>query len=98
MAILLGGKVKCSEYAQAGTEDLPKAAIETMRNSNAVILANHGLLVVGRTSEYCVKATIIIEKMANIFLEAKKSGTVKVINEKSLKKFIKTFKEKYSTY
>ncbi len=98
MAMLLGGSVKCSKFAQAGTEDLPKAALNAMKKQNAVILANHGLLVVGRTSEYCVKTAVIIEKMAKIFLNAKKIGDVKVISIENQKKFIEIFNDKYSTY
>ncbi|MGC9779747.1 MAG: class II aldolase/adducin family protein [Candidatus Heimdallarchaeota archaeon] len=98
MAMLLGGSVKCSKFAQAGTEELPKVAIKAMKKQNTVILANHGLLVVGRTSEYCVKTAVIIEKMVNIFLNAKKIGDVKVISTDNQKKFIEIFDARYSTY
>jgi len=97
MTLFLGGGVKCSEYAPAGTEQLPVNALKAMKKQNAVILANHGVLVVGRSSEYCVKAAVIIEKMAKIYVYAKKIGEVKIISKENQEKFIKIFNEKYST-
>jgi ribulose-5-phosphate 4-epimerase/fuculose-1-phosphate aldolase len=97
MAVQLGGGVKCTNFASAGTEDLPLAALEAMGEQNAVILANHGTLVVGRDLQYCVKAAVIIEKMAKIYTHAQLIGDVHIIPEEKQKKFIRIFKEKYST-
>ena len=68
MLVQLGGPVNCSNFASAGTEDLPLAALEAMGDQNAVILANHGTLVLVRDLAYCIKAAVIIEKMAKIIL------------------------------
>lgn len=97
MALFLGGGVNCSNYAPAGTELLPRAALKAMKNQNAAILANHGVVVVGTSSEYCVKAAVIIEKMAKIFVNAKKIGDVKIITKENQEKFLEIFQEKYST-
>lgn len=97
MAIQLGGGVKCAPYAPAGTENLPKVALETMGDQNAVLLANHGVLVVGNSPEYCIKVAVIIEKMAEILLHARLSGEVHEIPLEYQEKFIKVYKERYST-
>ena len=97
MALFLGGGVKCAKYAQAGSEDLPKEALKAMNSQNAVLLANHGVLVVGSTSEYCKKNAVLVEKMSQIYFHAKSIGEVKIIPEKNLKPFLEIFQQKYST-
>ena len=42
-----GRSVKCAPYASFGTPDLAVNALKTMGNQNAVLLANHGMNVVG---------------------------------------------------
>jgi L-fuculose-phosphate aldolase len=97
MAKQLGGPVKCADFACAGSTSLPKKAIIAMENRNAVLLANHGVLVVGRSLDYCIKSAIIVEKMAKIYCNALQIGPVHTIDEGSQQKFLKIFEERYST-
>ncbi|HUT79818.1 MAG TPA: class II aldolase/adducin family protein [Candidatus Bathyarchaeia archaeon] len=96
MAIFLGGEVACTKFASSGTEDLGKNALLTMKNLNAVLLANHGQLVVGKTLEYCVNCAQLVEKMSKIFLHAPVSNR-KTIPEENQYNFLKRFKEDFST-
>ena len=41
-------EVPCARYERYGTEKLAKAAVEASGDSNAVLLANHGLVVCGK--------------------------------------------------
>ena len=68
-----------------------------MKEQNAVIIANHGVVVVGKTYDYCIRIAVLIEKMAQIYLAALKVGKVKTIPVECQKLFTKVFKEKYST-
>ena len=97
MAIFLGGSVTCTNYCPAGSEELPIKILRTMKEQNAVIIANHGVVVVGKTYDYCIKIAVIVEKMAQIYLGALKVGKVKIIPLESQTAFIKIFYEKYST-
>lgn len=98
MAILLGGNVPCTKYSPAGTDALAKEILSVMKDKNAVIIANHGVVIVGKNPDYCIKAAIIIEKMAQIYLNALKIGDIQIIPSESQKIFIQKFREKYSTY
>ncbi len=97
MLIFLGGSVPCAKYALAGTAKLGKNALETMGNQNAVILANHGSLVVGKTMEYCVNAAQLVEKMAMIYVLANFSPDIKKIPEEQQVDFRLRFVEEFST-
>ncbi len=97
MAIFLGGSVACTNYCPAGSEELPEEILRTMKKQNAAIIANHGVIVVGKTYDYCIKIAQLVEKMAQIYLGAMKIGEVKTITAKNQAPFIKAFNEKYST-
>lgn len=97
MLIFLGGSVPCAKYAMSGTAKLGKNALETMGNQNAVILANHGSLVVGKTMEYCVNIAQLVEKMAKIYVLANYSSDIKKIPEEKQVDFRLRFVDEFST-
>jgi len=98
MLIFLGGSVPCSKYALAGTAKLGKNAILAMGKQNAVILANHGSLVVGKTMDYCVNTAQLVEKMAKIYVLANFSSDIKKIPEEKQVDFRLQFVEEFSTF
>jgi len=97
MVAFLGGGVPCSEYARTGTEQLGKNALESMGKQNAVILANHGLVIVGRNVEHCVFGAQLVEKMAKIYVTSISMGKVFKIPEENLTSLINRFQEEFST-
>ncbi len=97
MLIFLGGSVPCAKYALAGTAKLGKNAILAMGKQNAVILANHGSLVVGKTMDYCVNTAQLVEKMAKIYVLANFSPDIKKIPEEKQVDFRLQFVEEFST-
>lgn len=97
MGAFLGGGVPCSEYAQAGTEQLGVNALEAMGKQNAVILANHGLIIVGRSVKHCVFGAQLVEKMAKIYVKSISMGDVYDIPEENLSNLLDRFQEEFST-
>ncbi|HBQ28968.1 MAG TPA: class II aldolase [Desulfotomaculum sp.] len=70
LARYVGGEVPVAPYARAGTPELAKAAVETLAQNNAVLLANHGLVGVGRTTLEALIVCQLVEKAAKVFLLA----------------------------
>jgi len=97
MLIFLGGSVPCAKYALSGTAKLGKNALQAMGKQNAVILANHGSLIVGKTMEYCVNTAQLVEKMAKIYVLANFSSDIKKIPEEKQVDFRLRFAEEFST-
>jgi L-fuculose-phosphate aldolase len=93
----LGGEVVCAEFGAAHTEDLPENALKGLGKNNAVLLANHGVLVCGRDLEYCVNIATLVEKMAKVYLSALQTGEPNIISEDKLDKFHAYF-EARATY
>ena len=97
MAVFLGGGVPCSEYAQTGTEQLGKNALEAMGKQNAAILTNHGLIIIGRSVKHCVFGAQLVEKMSKIYVNSISMGEVYKIPEENLSNLLDRFQEEFST-
>lgn len=75
LAQLVGGAVPVAEYARAGTQDLANLVVRALGKCNAVLMANHGLVGVGRTLEEAMQVCQIVEKSAQVYMWAELIGT-----------------------
>jgi L-fuculose-phosphate aldolase len=74
--ILIGGEIKVAEYAFPGTPELAKAALTALGPRNAVLLANHGVLAVGRDMREALTFCELAEELAKIYVSALGMGKV----------------------
>jgi len=73
---IVGGNVRVNEYALPGSEQLGINTVKALQGRNAVLLANHGMLGVGRDLEEALKVCLVVEKSAQITLFAQLMGGV----------------------
>ncbi|MCO5387256.1 class II aldolase/adducin family protein [Desulfosporosinus sp.] len=71
---IAGGNVRVNEYALPGTEQLGINTVKALEGRNAVLLANHGMLGVGRDLDEALKVCQVVEKSAQIVLLAQMMG------------------------
>lgn len=64
----IGSKVKVAEYGMAGTEELAEAAVKALGRRNAVIVANHGNVCVGRSFRKALRVLYLVERTAKMYL------------------------------
>lgn len=64
----LGGGIKVAEYALSGSQDLEKNALAALGPRNAVLLANHGALCVGKDMRDAFTNCEMLEKTAKIYI------------------------------
>ena len=74
--IYIGGEIKVAEYALPGTPELAKNAVAALGPRNAVILANHGVLSVGRDMREALTICELAEEMAKIYVSSLSLGKV----------------------
>jgi L-fuculose-phosphate aldolase len=76
VAQVIGGEVRCSRYVPAGHHlELAEAACEAMGSEvAAALLANHGVVVGGRSLKEAVVATQVLEKAALLYIQAAALG------------------------
>ncbi len=97
MVIFLGGPIRLAKYAQSGTDELGKNAVEAMGDGNVCLLTNHGIVACGRDMPKTIKAALLVEKMAQIYMGANLLGHVEIVPDQSLPKFLDYFKGLNST-
>jgi L-ribulose-5-phosphate 4-epimerase len=64
MADEFGGPIPCGGFALIGSEAIGQVVLESIGDSPAVLLKNHGVFSVGPTAEAAVKAAVMTEDVA----------------------------------
>ena len=59
-----GGPIPCGGFALIGGEEIGKIVVDTIGDSRAVLLKNHGVFTVGTTPQEAVKAAVMVEDVA----------------------------------
>jgi L-fuculose-phosphate aldolase len=74
--VYVGGDVEVAEYRTTGTDELAEEVAARVGRKAAVLMANHGLFVVGRTPKDVLHIAQLIERTAEIIHGARALGTV----------------------
>ncbi|NLU41239.1 MAG: class II aldolase/adducin family protein [Firmicutes bacterium] len=81
VAMVAGGPIECAPYRPVGSVELGEVAAETLRDRNAVLLANHGVLAVGRNMDEAYVNAVVVEEGAKIAFYARHIGPVCAIGD-----------------
>lgn len=87
-AIMFIGKVPVVPYAVPGSDDLGEKAAEFIRENDAVLLANHGALTVGKNLTRAYYRMETLEHFAKVSLITKLLGGAKELSKDELEKCI----------
>jgi len=90
LAQIVGGCVRVAEYCLPGTDKLGKAVVKALKDRYGVLLANHGVVGIGRTLQEAMTVCEIIEKGARITLAAQGVGGVVELEQKDIE-FMRDF-------
>ncbi len=60
-----GGPVPCGGFALIGSEAIGQVVVDSIGDSPAVLLKNHGVFTVGPSAEAAVKAAVMVEDVAH---------------------------------
>ena len=85
-------KVPCAPYRRYGTEELAKVAVETAGESNAVLLANHGIVVCGKNLKSAYGLAKGMEYVAEIQVTAMSIGEPVVLTKEEMEEVMEGFK------
>lgn len=90
-----GHRVPVAPYATYGSEELARAAVETLGTDfHAVLLASHGLLAVGRDLPAAFTVAEEIELVARIAWQARAIGTPTILPDDEMARI----RERFRTY
>ncbi len=94
--IYLGGSIDISEYGEAHTEDMGEVAIKALGNKNGALLANHGVIVCGKSALNAIKNAEFVEKLAKIYWGSLLIGKPYNLETENLEKFYNMFKQLFA--
>lgn len=86
-----GRSVKCAPYASFGTTDLAVNALKTMGDQNAVLLANHGMNVVGPDLPKAFAIAEQLEFCAELYVRARTIGKPVILPDDEMDQMVKRF-------
>lgn len=68
MVVTLGGEVRVSEYAPPASEEVAEQVCKALGNRDAALIRNHGAVAVGPDPKAALKASVLTERVAQIFV------------------------------
>ncbi|MEA4884688.1 MAG: class II aldolase/adducin family protein [Clostridia bacterium] len=95
LAQLVGGPVPIAPYALPGTQELVDSCASALGASNAVLLANHGAVCLGRTAKEAFTTCEIVEKGAFAYLLSQLIGGAVPLSDEHVATMRDFFVNKY---
>ena len=86
-----GTDVRCARYATFGTADLGSSAVEALKDRTACLLANHGMIAIGKTLEAAFQTTVKLETLARQYLMALQAGEPALLPEEEMERVGKRY-------
>ena len=88
---MAGRRVRCAGYATYGSDELAKKALETIGDSNAVLLANHGLIALGEDVDRAFSTAEHLEFVSEVYYLTKTLGTPNILSDEDMDEVMKKF-------
>ncbi len=82
VVIYIGGDVEVCDYHLTGSDELGEAVAAALGERSAVLMANHGLVTVGRDPADALHAALVVERTAHIVWGARLLGEPGSVPEK----------------
>ena len=90
--VYVGGEVPVAEYRLTGSDELAEEVSEWLEDRGAVLMANHGLLCVGKHPADVLKVAKLVERTAKIVWGARLLGEPAPLPDSTLEQFAPVYK------
>ena len=91
IAIAGGDTIRCAPYALFGTEALSQHAVTALTDRKACLLANHGLIALGRDIDEALAIAVEIESLCEQYLIARQVGKPALLSAEQMREVIDKF-------
>ena len=85
--VYIGGDVPIANYQTTGSEELADEVVLHLQDRGAVLMANHGLLCVGKSPEDALHTAAVIEHTAKIIFGAEQLGGIVPLPDSVIENF-----------
>lgn len=86
-----GDSVRCAPYATFGTAELAALALAALEDRRACLLANHGMIVVGRTLAHAMWLAVELEALARQYHQSLLIGGPHILSAAELQDAMTAF-------
>ena len=90
--VFVGGEVPVADYKLTGSDELGEEVARHVESRGAVLMANHGLLTVGKNLSQAFKVASLVERTAEIIWGARALGPLVPLPQETLDKFAPIYK------
>ncbi len=87
-----GGDVRCAPYVTFGTPELAGLAVTALDGRTACLLANHGMVVLGRDADDALAGAVLLETLCRQYLLARAAGAVRLLTVEEVRAAQERFK------
>jgi L-fuculose-phosphate aldolase len=82
VVVYVGGDIPICEYRTTGTDELGDEVASKLADRSAALMANHGLVCIGKSADDALHASLVVERTAEIVWGARALGTPRSIPAK----------------
>jgi len=94
VAVAGGSDIRCAPYHAFGTQELSDAVLAALKDRNACLLANHGVVATGADLPGAILLAGEVENLAHQYCVALSLGEVRILDDTEMRRVI----EKFRTY
>lgn len=87
-----GSQIRCAPYATFGSDELSANVVAALQGRRAALMANHGLVVVGKDLDQALTLTGEAETLAQLYLDALAAGGPHLLTNDEINQVIEKFK------
>lgn len=92
IAVAGGSTIRCAPYALFGTQSLSDHAVQALEDRKACLLANHGMIAVGRDLNDAMRVAVEVESLCEQYWRALQIGPPMLLSDQQMAEVIEKFK------
>ena len=92
IAVAGGDTIRCAPYALFGSQALSDNALSALQDRKACLLANHGMIALGRDLDDALAVTVEVENLCEQYWRALQLGEPHILTEAEMRDVFQQFK------
>lgn len=92
VAVAGGDSIRCSKYELFGSQQLSNQVLEALVDRQACLMANHGVIAVGRNLRQAVQLALEVETLSDQYLRALSCGQPIILSNLEMCEVLEKFK------
>jgi L-fuculose-phosphate aldolase len=92
IALAGGDSIRCAPYALFGTQALSDAALAALQDRKACLLANHGMIALGRDLDHALAVAVEVETLCEQYWRTLQAGGPALLTAQEMADAIEQFK------